>query len=99
MPEGPSVVRYEFRRTGPRRGRGTLTIDGRPVGSVEIPKTWPVHGTTAGVTCGYDTGAAVSDAYAAPFPFTGTLRRVVVELQNDGVPDPAGGFRSALAEE
>ena len=63
-------------------------IDGRAVGSVEIPKTWPVHSTTVGVTCGRDAGAAVSDAYAAPFRFTGTLRRVVVELQGAGA---AGG--------
>lgn len=33
-------------------------IDARAVGSVEIPKTWPVHGTTAGVTCGHDADAA-----------------------------------------
>ena len=96
---GARVLRYEFRRTGPRRGRGTLSVDGRAVGSVEIPKTWPVHGTTAGVTCGHDTGASVSDAYAAPFPFTGTLRRVIVELGDEGAGDPSGESRGALGEE
>ncbi len=99
VPTGPRVLRYEFRRTGPRRGRGTLLIDGRAVESVEIPSTWPVHATTAGVTCGLDAGAAVSDAYTAPFPFTGTLRRVLVELQGDGVHDAAGESRGALGEE
>lgn len=98
VPTGPSVLRYEFRRTGPRRGRGTLSIDGRAVGSVEIPKTWPVHGTTAGVTCGRDVGAAVSDAYAAPFPFTGTLRRVVVELQGPATPRASPAARSPRTE-
>src|SRR5262249_30611187 len=63
VPAKASVLRYEFRRTGPRRGRGTLLIDGRAAGSLEIPKTWPVHGTSAGVTCGHDAGAPVSDAY------------------------------------
>jgi arylsulfatase len=99
VPAGPSALRYEFRRTGPRRGQGTLLIDGRAVGSVEIPKTWPVHGTTAGVTCGGDAGASVSDAYAAPFSFTGTLRRVIVEVQGDGTGDPVGESRGALGEE
>jgi arylsulfatase A-like enzyme len=99
VPTGASVLRYEFRRTGSRRGRGTLVIDGRAVGSVEIPKTWPIHGTTAGVTCGHDTGASVSDAYTAPFPFTGALRRVMVELESDGAGDPAGESRGALGEE
>jgi hypothetical protein len=102
VPTGPSVLRYEFRRTGPRRGQGTLLIGGRAVGSVEIPRTWPVHGTTAGVTCGHDAGATVSDAYAGPFPFTGTLRRVTVELQGDGTGDSgdrAGESRGALGDE
>jgi arylsulfatase len=98
-PAGPSVLRWEFQRTGPRRGRGTLSIDGRPVGSIDIPKTWPVHGTTAGLTCGHDAGAAVSDAYTPPFPFSGTLRRVVVEVGADGVPDPAGASRAALGDD
>jgi arylsulfatase A-like enzyme len=99
VPNGRSVLRWEFRRTGLRRGRGTLLIDGRAVGSAEIPKTWPVHGTTAGVTCGRDAGAAVSDAYTAPFPFTGTLRRVIVEVQADGAGDPKGESKAALGEE
>jgi arylsulfatase A-like enzyme len=102
VPTGPSVLRYEFRRTGPRRGQGTLLIDGCAVGSVEIPRTWPVHGTTAGVTCGHDAGATVSNAYAGPFPFTGTLRRVTVELQGDGTGDSgdrAGESRGALGDE
>ncbi|HVQ74808.1 MAG TPA: arylsulfatase [Candidatus Binatia bacterium] len=99
VPAGSRVLGYEFRRTGPWRGRGTLSIDGRVVGEVDIPKTWPVHGTTAGVSCGHDAGAPVSDAYSAPFPFTGTLRRVVVELDGDGAGDPAGEVRGALGEE
>ncbi len=66
---------------------------------MEIPKTWPVHATTAGLTCGHDAGATVSDAYAAPFPFTGTLRRVIVEVQGDGAGDPVGEARGALGEE
>ena len=69
------------------------------VGSVEIPKTCPVHATSAGVTCDHDGGATVSDAYPAPFPFTGAIRRIVVELSADGERDSAGGWRSALAEE
>jgi arylsulfatase len=99
VPAGPSVLRYEFRRTGSRRGRGTLSIDGRAVGSLEIPKTWPVHGTTAGVTCGHDAGATVSDDYVGPFAFTGLLRRVIVDVQGDGAGDPAGEARDALGEE
>jgi arylsulfatase len=90
---------YVFTRTGPRRGRGALFVDGRNVGTTEIPKTWPVHGTTGGLYCGRDGGAPVSDAYASPFTFTGTIHRVAVELGSDGKADLQGAGRHALEEE
>jgi len=89
LPVGrPVTVRFEFRRTGPRAGRGTLFVDDRPVGSVDIPRTWPLHGTAGGLFCGRDGGVPVSHAYTPPFAFTGRIDRVVVELADDG---PAGG--------
>ncbi len=99
VPTGRTTVGFAFEKTGPRRGRGTLLIDGRPAGSVEIPKTWPVHATSSGVHCGRDGSVPVSERYRSPFPFTGTIDRVVVELGSDGELDPAGESRSALAEE
>jgi len=99
VPTGRSVLRYEFAKTGPRRGRGTLSIDGRPVGSAEIPKTWPVYAVSGGILCGRDGGSPVSDAYGCPFAFTGTIHRVVVELGADGKIDARGEHRAALAEE
>jgi arylsulfatase len=99
MPTGRVELRYEFTRTGLRRGRGALFVDGKQVGTAEIPKTWPIHGTTGGVHCGRDGRAAVSDAYTGPFAFTGTIRRVVVELASDGEADVKGAARHALAEE
>jgi arylsulfatase len=98
VPSGRHRLRYEFARTGPRRGRGSLWIDDRRVGEIELAKTWPVHGLTGGLFCGRDGGAPVSSAYAAPFAFTGTIHRVVVELGADGDAEAAGG-RAALAEE
>jgi arylsulfatase len=99
LPTGRVEVRYEFTRTGPRRGRGALYIDDEPAGAVEIPKTWPIHGTTGGVHCGRDGGAPVSDGYTPPFAFTGTIHRVVVELAGDGEADGKGAARHALEEE
>jgi arylsulfatase len=99
VPAGRAELRYEFTRTGPRRGRGALFINGKPVGATDIPKTWPTHGTTGGVHCGCDGGAAVSDAYTCPFAFTGTIHRVVVELASDGAADGEGAARHALEEE
>lgn len=99
VPTGRSVLGYEFTKAGPRRGRGTLSIDGRPVGSAEIPKTWPIYAASGGVLCGRDGGSPVNEAYVCPFAFTGAIRRVVFELGNDREPDPRGEHRAALAEE
>ncbi len=99
LPTGRVELRYEFTRAGPRRGRGALYVDGKPVGAVEIPKTWPVHGTTGGLYCGRDGGAPVSEDYSPPFEFTGNIRRVVVEVGDDGAPDRASEYGSAVREE
>ncbi len=99
VPKGPRVLRYEFRKTGPRRGSGVLSIDGQRVGSVEIPKTWPVYALSGGILCGRDGSSPVSDAYVCPFAFTGTIHRVIVELGNEGRSDPPGGYRAAFVEE
>lgn len=99
LPAGRTTLRYEFTRTGSRRGRGTLSVDGTPVGTTEIPKTWPIHATTGGVYCGRDGGAPVSDAYTCPFTFTGTIHRLVVELASDGHAGVEGRARHALEEE
>lgn len=99
VPPGRSILAWEFTKTGPRQGRGSLLIDGRPVGTVEIPKTWPLHATSSGIHCGRDGSVPVSEAYTSPFSFTGAITRVVVELGSDAGADPAGESRSALAEE
>ncbi len=99
VPTGRSTLGFAFQTTGARRGRGTVLIDGHPAGTIEIPKTWPLHATSSGVHCGRDGSVPVSEAYRSPFPFTGAIARVVVELSNDAIPDPAGEARSALAEE
>lgn len=96
---GRVELRYEFTRTGPCRGRGSLIVDGRQVGAIEIPQTWPVHGTTGGLYCGRDGGAPVSDGYTPPFTFTGTIHRVVVALRPESEADLKGAARHALEEE
>jgi hypothetical protein len=41
----------------------------------------------------------VSDAYACPNRFTGTIHRVVVVLDGDGGSDPREDYRAAQAEQ
>jgi arylsulfatase A-like enzyme len=99
LPAGPIRVVYQFKRTGIRQGIGTLLIDDKETGAVEIPKTWGIHSITGGLRCGLDAGSPVSDAFPRPFHFNGKIRRVRFELENDGKADPSATYTSALKEE
>ena len=94
MPAGKHVLGYEFTSEADNRGRGRLLIDGAQVGTVEIARTWPVRAVQGGLTCGRDSGLAISDAYECPFSFTGIINSVVVEL---GAEDKAGAEAAAMA--
>ena len=96
MPVGRARIALEFGRAAERQGRASLAIDGREVASVDIAKTWTTYGTTAGLTCGL-AGVPVSEAFAPPFPFTGTIHRLVLEL--DGKGGAADQFKDVLKEE
>jgi arylsulfatase A-like enzyme len=96
---GSAKIRLQFERTGKNSGRAHLAVgDAAPV-TVEIPKTWPTHGTTAGLNCGQDAGAPVSDAYRRPFRFTGDTLRVTVELDSAGGTAPGAAYSAALREQ
>ena len=61
-------------------GEAAIAIDGKVVGKARINNT--VAGRfgidTFGV--GSDTGSPVSDTYKPPYPFTGKIERVDIEL-------------------
>jgi arylsulfatase A-like enzyme len=91
VPTGDHLLAFRFDKTAEHEGVGTLLIDGAEVGTVPIPRFTPTRFsiTGDGLCCGFHWGMPIVDDYRAPFRFTGTLRRVVVEV--DGVPfvDPA----------
>jgi arylsulfatase len=99
LPTGRATVRYEFKKTGPRQGIGTLLVNGQKVGTADLPKTWPSAGITAGVRCGEGGPVPISDGYTARSAFTGTLHQVVVDLGGDGAHDLLAEYQGALAEE
>ena len=63
----------------PEQRTATLLIDGEPVGSLVSPHGFNNFISWSGLDIGLDRGSAVSH-YAAPFAFTGKLRRVTVTL-------------------
>ena len=98
-PGGKAAIQLRFERSGEDTGTATLLINGTVAGSVHIPRTWPTYGTTAGLTCGHDSGAPVSDVYERPFRFNGRSLRVRVELEGAGSDDSGAGYLTVLGEQ
>jgi arylsulfatase len=104
---GAHTLAFAFEKTGEpdiRSGKGAagigrLYIDGEQVGEGEIPVTVPlVYALTGGgLTCGRSEGTPVIEGYAPPFAFTGTLKRVVVDVSGAPVHDLEGEGRIAMA--
>jgi arylsulfatase len=108
VPSGRHALSFEFEPTGPAeplQGRGTpgnvrLFIDGQPVGEGQLPVTIPLTlGLASGISVGSDAGAPVTDEYAPPFAFTGTIDRIVYDLSGESVVDHESEIRVALARQ
>jgi arylsulfatase len=108
MPTGEHILSMEFAPTGeadPMHGKGvpaklSLFVDGELVGSGDLPVTVPLSlGLAGGVSVGRDGGAPVTDAYAGPFDFTGTLHRLVYDVSGEAVIDHEAEIRIALARQ
>src|ERR1700754_3679471 len=94
VPAGKHALRYEFEPTGPpdlMAGRGTpgvgrLFVDGERVGQADLSVTIPLAlGLGSGFAVGRNPGSATSTRYESPFPFTGSISKVTVDVS--GKPD------------
>jgi arylsulfatase len=108
VPVGDVALRYELEPTGEPDfaagkgvpARGELYIDKKLVGAVDMPHTVPNLFSTEGLTCGHDGGSRVApDDYADAFPFTGTLKRVTIDLSGDLIVDSATDMKVAMARQ
>jgi hypothetical protein len=108
VPTGNHAFSFEFQPTGkpePLKGKGApgkglLFVDGKPVGSGDLPVTIPLTmGLASGISIGLDGGAPVTDVYRAPFAFTGTIDRVVYDVSGEHVVDHEAEIRVALARQ
>ena len=90
LPSGDVTVRMEFAADGPNPATGgevTLYINDQAVGSGHMEHTVPVRFSGyAGMDIGRDNGGVVDVSYEdeKPFAFTGTVRKVVFDLQPHG---------------
>ncbi|MFC5589353.1 arylsulfatase [Sporosarcina soli] len=81
VPVGNSVVEMQFKKTGNYQGTVSLSIDGRQVAEGEIEKTHPLKLSFEGLDIGQDNLNPVSQAYEGKFKFSGTIEKVVFELE------------------
>ena len=86
LPTGEVTVRMEFAADAqkPATGGGvTLLVNEKPVGSGRMDHTVPIRFSGyAGMDIGRDNGGVVDLSYAdrKPFPFTGTIKKAVFDV-------------------
>ena len=78
IPIGYSTLRAQFRRLK-RGGEITIYVNEEPSGSIEIPLFMRMI-SSVGSSIGYDHGSAVSPQYESPFPFSGDLHQIEIQL-------------------
>jgi hypothetical protein len=105
IPEGEVELRYEFEPCGPPdpaqgygvAAKGQLYINRKLVAQIEMPYSILVIFGTQGLTCGYDGGEpAAPEEYTEPFRFTGTIKRVTVDLSGDLIADSETDMKIAM---
>ncbi|MDW3216783.1 MAG: sulfatase-like hydrolase/transferase [Ilumatobacteraceae bacterium] len=79
-------------------GTGTLSVDGVDVGSMATDHSFFTLISFSGLDIGLDRGSPVGH-YAAPFEFTGNLRRVVVDMDHDQDVDHEAAGVAQMARE
>jgi arylsulfatase len=108
LPEGDHIFSVEFTPTGKpdiAKGKGVpanikLLVDGKPIGTGDLPVTIPLSlGLAAGVSIGSDAGAPVMTDYATPFAFTGTVKKVLVDVSGEAIEDQEAKMRMYLARQ
>lgn len=83
LTEGNHTFTYAFRKTGPLAGVGQILANDHVLAEVDMPETSRYFMSWGGLDLGRDGSSPVSDAYTGEFPFTGTIDRVVFDLDDD----------------
>ena len=107
LPAGLHQLRFEFEPTGKpdfAQGKGApglaqLYVDGQLIANTEFPVTTPIAFNPGGLTCGANPGSAIVGDYPAPFPFTGALHTVTIDLSGDLISDTESEMRMAMARQ
>ncbi len=108
LPEGDLTILYEFEATGkgdPSQGNGapgtgTLYVNDKKVGSVDMDVTVPFIFSIEGLSVSHDYGDSVDHAnYKPPFPFTGTIEKVTYDLSGEAIKNAEAERRHAMSKQ
>jgi hypothetical protein len=107
LPAGRHQLRFEFQPIGQpdfahgkgTPGNGQIYIDGKLVGAAELPTTTPIAFNPGGLTVGANPGLPVTPEYASPFPFTGKIYSVTVDVSGDLIKDDEAELSVVMARQ
>jgi arylsulfatase len=74
-------------------------VDGTLTGNAEAPVTNPFVLNPGALTCGANLGSAITDDYASPFKFTGTIHSVTVDVSGELIEDSEAELRAHMARQ
>lgn len=91
MPAGKATIRFEFAYDDGGMGKGgtgTLFVNGKKAAEGRIDQTQCcAYSADEGADVGADEGTPVTEAYIAPFKFTGKIGTVTIELKESKTAD------------
>jgi hypothetical protein len=99
--ERKAKLRFEFEKTGPEKfgagGVGRLYIKDNKVGEGQIPQTVKfIYSLDESFDIGRDTGSPVTEEYKAGPQFTGTIKKVLVDLAGERHVDLEAEIRAVM---
>ena len=74
-------------------------MDGTLAGNTEAPATTPFVLNPGSLTCGANPGSPVTDDYASPFNFTGTIHSVTADVSGELIRDDEAELRVQMARQ
>jgi len=108
VPTGEVSLRCEFEPTGEPRfregkgapGRFQLYINNKLVGNLEVPYSTPNMFGVLGASCGYAAFDSVNpEVYQAPFPFTGEIKQVVIDVSGEVIKDDEAELKRLMTQQ
>jgi arylsulfatase A-like enzyme len=104
VPTGKVKLGFEFEKTGKEKfgagGIARLYINGNKAGELKIPRTVRfVYSMGESFDIGRDSGTAVTPEYKHHAEFTGTIKKVVIDLAGEKHIDSEAEARMFLVEE